>query len=165
MGEPSRVRVTGPLEPFAAGFIAELEDAGYRPAAAAVQVRVLAHLSRWMQEQHVRADELRELKLERFRREHAAGVASVRGAGLTVVLAHLRGRGVVPVQEPVVLTAADELLEEFWRYLTVERGLTVGTDARICRHRAPVRGVARDHDRRGRAVGSLACGCAQLPVV
>ena len=41
MGEPSRVRVTGPLEPFAGGFIAELEEAGYRPAAAAVQVRVL----------------------------------------------------------------------------------------------------------------------------
>ena len=55
MGEPSRVRVTGPLEPFAAGFIAELAEAGYRPAAAAVQVRVLAHLSRWMQEQHVSA--------------------------------------------------------------------------------------------------------------
>ena len=51
MGEPSRVRVTGPLEPFAEGFIAELEEAGYRPAAAAVQVRVLAHLSRWMQEE------------------------------------------------------------------------------------------------------------------
>lgn len=31
MGEPSRVRVTGPLEPFAAGFIAELQEAGYRP--------------------------------------------------------------------------------------------------------------------------------------
>ena len=53
MREPSRVRVTGPLEPFAAGFIAELQEAGYRPAAAAVQVRVLAHLSGWMQEQGV----------------------------------------------------------------------------------------------------------------
>ena len=26
MGEPSRVRVTGPLEPFGAGFIAELQE-------------------------------------------------------------------------------------------------------------------------------------------
>ena len=48
MREPSRVRVSGPLEPFAAGFIAELQEAGYRPAAAAVQLRLLAHLSRWM---------------------------------------------------------------------------------------------------------------------
>ena len=43
MGEPSRVRVTGPLEPFAGGFVAELEEVGYRPAAAAVQLRLLAH--------------------------------------------------------------------------------------------------------------------------
>ncbi|MBV9334753.1 MAG: hypothetical protein JO262_08845 [Solirubrobacterales bacterium] len=84
MGEPSRVRVTGPLEPFAAGFIAELQESRYRPAAAAVQLRVLAHLSRWMQEQHVSRERLREPELERFRREHLARVASVRGAGMTL---------------------------------------------------------------------------------
>jgi len=96
MGEPSRVRVTGPLEPFAAGFVFELRESGYRPAGAAVQVRVLAHLSRWMQEQHVSAEGLREPELERFRREHLARVASVRGAGMTLVLGHLRRLGVVP---------------------------------------------------------------------
>jgi integrase/recombinase XerD len=127
MEEPSRVRVTGPLEPFAAGFIFELQESGYRPAAAAVQVRVLAHLSGWMQEQHVSAAELREPELERFRREYLVDVASVRGAGMTVVLGHLRRLGAVPAQEPAVVTAADELLERYRRYLTVERGLTAAT--------------------------------------
>jgi len=127
MGEPSRVRVTGPLEPFAAGFIFELQESGYRPAAAAVQVRVLAHLSGWMQEQHVSAEELREPELERFRREHLVEVASVRGAGITVVVGHLRRLGAVPAQEPAVVTAVDELLERYRRYLTLERGLTAGT--------------------------------------
>jgi site-specific recombinase XerD len=127
MGEPSRVRVTGPLEPFAEGFIVDLAEAGYRPAAAAVQVRVLAHLSRWMQEQQVSPEGLREPEVERFRREHLARVASVRGAGLTVVLAHLRRLGIVPALEPRVVTAAGELLEQYRRYLTVERGLTGGT--------------------------------------
>jgi site-specific recombinase XerD len=127
MREPSRVRVTGPLELFAAGFIAELQEAGYRPAAAAVQVRVLAHLSRWMQEQQVSPDELREPEVERFRREHLARVASMRAAGLTLVLGHLREVGVVPAQAPGALTAADELLEQYRRYLTLERGLTAGT--------------------------------------
>jgi hypothetical protein len=127
MGEPSRVRVTGPLEPFAAGFIFELQESGYRPAAAAVQVRVLAHLSRWMQEQRVSAEALREPELERLRCEHLVRVASVRGAGMTVVLGHLRELGVVPAQAPVVVTAADELLGGYRRYLTVERGLTAGT--------------------------------------
>ena len=119
--------MTGPLESFAAGFIFELQESGYRPAAAAVQVRVLAHLSGWMQEQHVSAEELREPELERFRREHLVEVASVRGAGMTVVVGHLRRLGVVPAQEPAVVTAADELLEQYRRYLTVERGLTAGT--------------------------------------
>jgi site-specific recombinase XerD len=127
MREPSRVRVVGPLEPFAAGFIFELQVAGYRPAAAAVQVRVLAHLSRWMQEEDVSPEGLGEPELERFGREHAARVASVRGAGMTLVLGHLRELGVVPAQAPRALTAADELLEQYRRYLMVERGLTAGT--------------------------------------
>jgi integrase/recombinase XerD len=127
MREPSRVRVTGPLEPFAAGFIVELEGAGYRPAAAAVQVRVLAHLSRWMQEGDVAPGMLHEPELERFRQEHLDRVASARGAGMAVVLGYLRGLGVVPAQESRVLTVADELLEQYRAYLMVERGLTVGT--------------------------------------
>jgi integrase/recombinase XerD len=127
MREPLRVRVTGPLEPFAEGFIVELEEAGYRPAAAAVQVRVLAHLSHWMLDEDVAAGGLREPELERFRLEHLARFASVRGAGIAVVLRYLRGLGVVPARQSRVLTAADELLEQFRRYLTVERGLTAGT--------------------------------------
>jgi len=127
MKEPSRVRVTGPLEPFAEGLIAELEEAGYRPAAAAVQVRVLAHLSRWMGEQGVAAGGLREGELERFRREHLARFASLRGVGMAVVLGYLRGLGVVPAVEPRALTAAGGVLEQYRRYLTGERGLTLGT--------------------------------------
>lgn len=127
MKEPSRVRVTGPLEPFAAGLIAEMEETGYRPAAAAVQVRVLAHLSRWMQEHDVSAAGLREAELERFRREHLDRFASLRGAGITLVLGYLRGLGAVPAVEPRAVTAAGELLEQFRRYLTIERGLTAET--------------------------------------
>jgi site-specific recombinase XerD len=127
MKEPSRVRVTGPLGPFADGLIAGLEEAGYRPAAAAVQVRVLAHLSRWMQDMDVAPGELCEAELERFRREHLARFASVRGAGLAVVLGYLRGLGVVPAVELRAMSAAGELLEQYRRYLTLERGLTAGT--------------------------------------
>lgn len=90
-----------------------------------MQVRVLAHLSCWMEERGVSPDGLRELELQRFG-EHVAGVASVRGAGLTVVLGHLRGLGVVPAAELPMVRAADELLEQYRRYLMVERGLTAG---------------------------------------
>ena len=40
--------VVGPLEPYAAGFAAELERQGYTAAAAEKQVGLAAHLSRWM---------------------------------------------------------------------------------------------------------------------
>jgi len=80
-----------------------------------------------MQEMDVSPGELRELELERFGREHLDGFASLRGAGIAVVLGYLRGLGVVPAQEPRVLSSAGVLLERYRRYLMVERGLTVGT--------------------------------------
>jgi hypothetical protein len=46
MTDLSRVRVTGPLAPFAAGFTAELVAQGYASQAAVQQLRLLAHVSR-----------------------------------------------------------------------------------------------------------------------
>ncbi len=94
MGEPSRVRVTGPLEPFSAGLIVELQEAGCRPASAAMQVRVLAHLSRWMQDRDVSPGVRGEL--ERFGRERLADLLAMSGAGTSVVLDYLRRLGIVP---------------------------------------------------------------------
>ena len=53
MGKPrsrvAQVRVSGPLVPFVAGFRAWLEQAGYTPLSSVVQVRLLAHVSRWLE--------------------------------------------------------------------------------------------------------------------
>lgn len=43
-----RSLVVGPLEPYAAGFAAELERQGYTTWVAEKQVSLAAHLSRWM---------------------------------------------------------------------------------------------------------------------
>ena len=48
MADPSRVRIGGPLAPFAQGFGEELLRQGYRPNAAANQLQLMAHLSRWL---------------------------------------------------------------------------------------------------------------------
>ena len=53
MKDPLRVRVSGPLERYAAGFAASLWSVGYRPNAAAVQLRLLAHLSRWLEQEGI----------------------------------------------------------------------------------------------------------------
>ena len=128
MGDPLRVRVSGPLERYAAGFVAELVEAGYRPNSAAVQLRLLAHLSRWLEREGIHPGELREPQLERFRGEDLARVRSLRIArGLVPVLAYLRALGVVPSADQPARSSVELLLDRYREYLLVERGLTVGT--------------------------------------
>jgi len=128
MNDPSRVRVTGPLELYVAGFAAELVAVGYRPAAAAIHLRLLAHLSRWLVTEGLAPSDLGEVELDRFRRQHVALYASLRGAqGMVPLLAYLRGLAVVPPPQRPAVTAAGELLERYRRYLTIERGLTAET--------------------------------------
>jgi hypothetical protein len=80
MRDASRVWVTGPLERYAAGFVAELSEAGYRPGSASVHLRLLAHLRRWLEAEGLAASEFSEEGVERFRRLHVARVPSLRGA-------------------------------------------------------------------------------------
>lgn len=128
MGDPSRVRVSGPLERFAPGFVAELVEVGYRPNAAAVQLRLLAHVSGWLEREGIDPGELGEPELERFRREDLARVRSLRIAdGLVPLLGYLRGLGVVPSADEPSLSNAELLLDRYRDYLLVERGLTAGT--------------------------------------
>jgi hypothetical protein len=46
--DPSRVRITGPLQPFVAAFVKWLARQGYTRAAAIFQLQFVAHLSRWL---------------------------------------------------------------------------------------------------------------------
>jgi hypothetical protein len=51
---PCWARVCGPLGPYAEGFRVELERLGYTPLTAAVHVRLMAHLSRWLAREQCR---------------------------------------------------------------------------------------------------------------
>ncbi len=73
MGDPSRVRVTGPLAVFAEGFAAGLARLGCKPNAAAGQLRVMAHLSRWMDAGHLEAAALTPVTGEFLVARRAAG--------------------------------------------------------------------------------------------
>lgn len=64
--DPSRVRVTGPLTPFADGFRAQLAGLGYARSSAVNQMKLLAHLSRWMTSEGLSAAELTPEQTERF---------------------------------------------------------------------------------------------------
>ncbi len=137
--DPSRVRVTGPLTSYATGFRGELESQGYRRNAVCDQLRVLAHVSRWLEEKDLGpADLTREISLEFLATRRQTGyVLWCSEKGVEPLLTYLRRVGAAPAfAPPAPATAVEHLLEEFRSYLLDERGLAPGTvtvDVRVAR--------------------------------
>ncbi len=130
MSDPSRVRVTGPLASYATGFRAELKSQGYRRNAVGDQLHVFAHVSRWLEERNLGAEDLtRERSLEFLAARRRAGyVLWLSEKGVAPLLAYLRKIGAAPVPvPPAPATPGERLLAEFRSYLLDERGLAPGT--------------------------------------
>jgi integrase/recombinase XerD len=126
MNHPSRVRVTGPLERFAVGFAAELAKQGYGPNGAAQQLRLMAHLSRWLAEQRLDTASVAQTVTDRFlAARRAAGYVDLRSPrALQPLVGYLRTRGAVPPAGEVSPAGpVEELLCRYRRYLVAERGL------------------------------------------
>jgi integrase/recombinase XerD len=131
MSHPSRVRVTGPLTSYAEGFAVELARQGYRPNAAANQLQLLAHLSRWLASKGLDATTLSALALNEF-------LAARRSQGYTLwlspkalgpIVGYLRGLGFAVPEANASLNPTELLLTGYRRYLLDTRGL-VTTSAR-----------------------------------
>jgi integrase/recombinase XerD len=130
MQDPSRVRVSGPLEVFAVGFVAELARLGYRRVPIVFQLQLMAHASRWLQREGLGADGLTSEVVERFLAERrAAGYTNyVTARAMAPLLGYLRGLGVAPAASPRLAVGTVELLlADYREYLAVERGLTADT--------------------------------------
>ena len=129
MRDPSRVRVSGPLERYVPGFIAELVGAGYARDSAAFQLRLMAHVSRWLAEEAFGPEGFSSAQVERFlAARSAAGYRSfLSPKGLGPLLGYLRALGVVPSESEPARSEVEALLERYRTYLLGERGLTAGT--------------------------------------
>jgi integrase/recombinase XerD len=130
--KPSWPGVTGPLAEYAGGFRAELARLGYTPLTAAGQLRLVAHLSRWLAAEGLDASALTVPVVERyFAGRRSAGYANERTAGaLGPLLGYLRGLGAVPAAVAATpATAAGQLLARYASYLATERGLAQTTVA------------------------------------
>jgi site-specific recombinase XerD len=126
--DPSRVRVGGPLAPYAAGFRAELVRSGYRPSSTSEQLWLMAHLSRWLAGEGLDPAGLTGQVFARFmlvRRATRRRLVGAR-AGLAL-LSYLRGLGVVPGPADAVVTPQQQLLDAYRGYLVSERGLVEGS--------------------------------------
>lgn len=130
MGVVSRVRVIGPLEPYAREFAAELEACGYTPLSAANQLRLMADLSRWLARVGLGPGELNDAELQAFltARSDRGYTCWLSLRGLAPLLGCLRRLGVVPgLTRPVPSGPIEELLAEYRAYLASERALVAST--------------------------------------
>lgn len=142
----SRVLVSGPLAPYTAAFAAKLESTGYTPLSAVTQLRLLAHVSRWLDANRLGARDLTDARVEEFfEARRAAGCTwLVTRRALTLLLRLLADLGALPPSDaPAERSAVDVLLARFYRYLLDERGLASSTaSAYLGRARRFVAGYA-----------------------
>ena len=125
-----KVRIAGPLVPFAAGFSGELARLGYTALSARLQLQLMAHVSRWLASERLAAAALTPAAVDRFlAARRAAGYANHRTAkSLAPLLGYLQAAGAAPPPPPeVASTPLEALLERYRRYLLAERGLCAGT--------------------------------------
>jgi integrase/recombinase XerD len=127
MHSKSQVRWSGPLEPFAAGFDAELARLGYTPAGTRRKLEAAAHLSHWLAGRGMTADDIGDETIAEFTvARRAAGHSSqLTARSLAWMLGYLRGLGAVrpAAADPGPAADAGHLLERFGAFLAGERGL------------------------------------------
>jgi integrase/recombinase XerD len=121
-----RIKVEGPLAPYAVGWRAELAARGYARGPATSQMRLMEHLSRYLDERGLAVADLTVQAAGRFlacRRAGAhPGLASPRALG--PLLGYLRGIGAAPdAAGQMAGSPLEVLLEAYRAYLAGERGL------------------------------------------
>src|SRR5438128_1564861 len=126
MRGPAEVSVMGPLAPWAAGYIDELSDQGYAPVSAAAQLRLMAHVSVWLEKRGLRPHQLTASVAAEFlaQRRDAGSANRLSGRAIAPLLEYLRRLAVVPGIDPSpIRNPLDHLLDRYCRYLCGERGL------------------------------------------
>ncbi len=121
-----RIKVDGPLAPYAAGWRAELAARGYARGPAAGQMRLMEHLSRYLDERGLAVADLTGQVAEGFLAERRAAahlaLASLRALG--PLLGYLGGIGAAPgLAGQVAGSPREVLLEAYRACLAGERGL------------------------------------------
>lgn len=123
---PSRVRFSGPLAPYALGLRQELASLGYAASSAATLLQLAAHLSRWLEGANIDGSEVTQDVLGRFlsdRRRRYTNQLSARA--LVPIVGYLRRLGAIPAAVSAsAVSPADALLEGFARHLQAQRALS-----------------------------------------
>ncbi len=121
----TKVRVAGPLAPYARGFGRELRSCGFTDLSTAEQLRLMSHLSRWMTGEGLDALSCEQIAAYCAARKAGGYVARLTPGSLGRLQVFLRAQGVLsasPASRPPA-SAEEELLGRYRAYLAEERGL------------------------------------------
>lgn len=130
MRDPTRVRVTGPLAPYAAGFAEDLVGRGYAAASACRLLHVVAHASRWLEAEGLDVEDLSPARIESFcqARRDEGYVGWLSPAAMAPLMTYLAACGaVVPSAPSSRAHPLDELIVHYVDDLVAERGVAPAT--------------------------------------
>ena len=115
----------GPLAGHIDLLAARLASHGYSRVHSRIQLRLVGHFNRWLEQKHLTAEQLDEDVIELYRRylKRRKRVRSEDVCTLVRLLDLLREHGVAPRNVEATPTAREILLEKYRRYLREERGL------------------------------------------
>ncbi|WP_064742787.1 site-specific integrase [Edaphobacter aggregans] len=117
----------GPLAGHIDLLAARLATHGYSRVHSRIQLRLVGHFNRWLEQKRLTAEQLDEDVIERYRRylKRRKRVRSEDVCTLVRLLDLLREQGVTPRRNvEATPTAREILLEKYRRYLREERGLS-----------------------------------------
>ena len=121
-----RARV-GPLAPYLDAYLKHVEQEGFLPSSAPMQVYAIARFSNWLHGRQLAVRQIDEATVERFLERDPSIVHSGESAPLHRLLAMLRQLGVTTSKAPEPRTCQQLLTDEYHHYLVRERGLAEST--------------------------------------
>jgi integrase/recombinase XerD len=152
MGRPAskvtKAEVGGPLAPYAPVLRARLRERGYTPLSAVNVMRLMAHLSRWLDASGLGAADLSGDQVERYaaaRRAEGRSFALL-PRSVAPIVAMLAEAGALAPEEPAApMSEQDRLLAAFEDHLAGERALAPATTgAYVARARRFLGGLDSD---------------------
>lgn len=161
----TKVKVAGPLAPYAPGFGRELRGLGYTDLSAAQQLRLMSHLSRWVGGEGLDALGCEQVAAYCAARKAKGYVARLTPGSLGRLLVFLQARGVLPAspEAGVPASAEERLLGRYQAHLAGERGLVPAVVARYLKAAALVPGGVPGSCRRRAGAGRRSGQCFLRP--
>jgi len=118
----SRLRV-GPLAPYVDAYLKQIEQEGFLPSSAPMQMYAIARFSNWLHDRRLDLHQVNEATVERFLQRDPGIAHSGEVAPLRRLLAMLRKIEVTPAKPPEPGNCRQRFVDEYRRYLLQERGL------------------------------------------